>query len=608
VVALREPQCDNFYFFIMTTPYFPFSKIVGQDRLKEALLLNAINPAIGGVLIFGEKGTAKSTAVRGLKKLLDGDDSVPLVEMPLSATEEMVVGSIDISKTLKTQETQVEYGLLHKAHGGILYIDEANLLEDHLVNAVLDSAAMGVNRIEREGISHEHPAKFILIGTMNPEEGELRPQFLDRFGISVQVKTEKDLYLRKMIVTRRLSWESDPQSFIESAKEEDESFQQTINKGKEYLPLVQMPDTMLDLAVQLVLQSGAEGHRADLVIVKTAKTLSALNGRMEVTEADVYRAAEYALNHRGDYTPPPEAPDDNNESSEEKESPESDQNESPLEPNPNSSFQAEQTPEPQQFETLDLVMESMNASNSGKTSRKKESASLGKTRGYTNEKKSAGLNAGVAFFHTIVNGIRKGKRRLDEIDSRDLRFKRKLSGLRELHLLVLDASASMGTKKRLSYAKGLAQRILKRDYEKKNYVAVVTAQGNDANVLLKPTRNFLKTEQVLNSVTAKGKTPLLHAINKALELGKKFRKRTTDSTQLLAVVSDGRVNVPFFGTTTDDMISLGESIRKLGVNSVVVDSNSRFNSSFLLKKMARLFDGRYLSMEEAQSQKRVAVN
>ncbi len=590
----------------MTTPYFPFSKIVGQDRLKEALLLNAINPAIGGVLIFGEKGTAKSTAVRGLKKLLDGENSVPLVEMPLSATEEMVVGSIDISKTLKTQETQVEYGLLYKANGGILYIDEANLLEDHLVNSVLDSAAMGVNRIEREGISHEHPAKFILIGTMNPEEGELRPQFLDRFGISVQVKTEKDLYLRKMIVMRRLSWESDPQLFIESSNEEEENIRQTISKGKEYLPLVQMPDAMLDLAIQLVLQSGAEGHRADLVIVKTAKTLSALNGRMEVTEADVYRAAEYALNHRGDYTPPPEAPDDDEESPE-SETPENNQNESPLESTPNNSFQTEQTPEPQQFETLDLVMESMNASNSGKTSRKKENASLGKTRGYTNSKKSAGPNAGVAFFHTIINGIRKGKRRLDEIDSHDLRFKRKLSGLRELHLLVLDASASMGTKKRLAYAKGLAQRILKRDYEKKNYVAVITAQGNDAHVLLKPTRNFLKIEKVLSAVTARGKTPLLHAIDKALELGKKFRKRTTDSTQLLAVVSDGRVNVPFNGTVNEDLNFFGESIRKLGVNSIVVDSNGRFNSSFLLKKMANLFEGRYLSMEDAQNQKRVAI-
>ncbi len=593
----------------MTTPYFPFSKIVGQDRLKEALLLNAINPAIGGVLIFGEKGTAKSTAVRGLKKLLEGggENSVPLVEMPLSATEEMVVGTIDIPKTLKTQETHVEYGLLHKAHGGILYIDEANLLEDHLVNSVLDSAAMGVNRIEREGISHEHPAKFILIGTMNPEEGELRPQFLDRFGISVQVKTETDLYLRKMIVTRRLSWESDPQSFIESATEEEESFRQTIVKGKEYLSLVQMSDPMLELAIQLAIQAGAEGHRADLVIVKTAKTLAAYNGRMEVTQADVYRAAEYALNHRGDYTPPPEAPDDEKESPEDNEAPEDNQDESPLEPNPNSSFQAEQLPEPEKFETLDLIMESMNASNSGKTSRKKENASLGKTRGYADNEKAAGPNAGVAFFHTIVNGIRKGKRRLNEIDSRDLRFKRKISGLRELHLLVLDASASMGTQKRLAYAKGLAQRILKRDYEKKNYVAVVTAQGNNANVLLKPTRNFLKIEKVLTAVTARGKTPLLHALAKALELGKKFRKSATDSTQLLAVVSDGRVNVPFKGTVNEDLSFFSESVCKLGINSVVVDSNGRFSSSFLLKKMARLFEGRYLSMEDAQNQKRVAI-
>ena len=170
----------------MTTPYFPFSAIVGQEKLKEALILNAINPAIGGVLIFGEKGTAKSTAVRGLKNILGLNSSnkeVPLVELPLSATEEMIVGTINIPNTLKTEQIQIEYGLLHKANNGIIYIDEVNLLEDHLVDVILDAAAMGVNRIEREGISHEHPANFILVGTMNPEEGELRPQLLDRFGI-----------------------------------------------------------------------------------------------------------------------------------------------------------------------------------------------------------------------------------------------------------------------------------------------------------------------------------------------------------------------------------------------------------------------------------------
>ena len=188
----------------MTTPYFPFTGIVEQERLKEALILNAINPAIGGLLILGEKGTAKSTAVRGLKSLMGSSNSassVPLVELPLSATEEMVVGTINIPETLKTGKTQIEYGLLYKAHNGIVYIDEVNLLEDHIVNVILDAAAMGVNRIEREGISHEHPSQFILIGTMNPEEGELRPQFLDRFGISVNIKTETTMETTMITMT-----------------------------------------------------------------------------------------------------------------------------------------------------------------------------------------------------------------------------------------------------------------------------------------------------------------------------------------------------------------------------------------------------------------------
>ena len=262
----------------MTTPYFPFSGIVEQEQLKEALLLNAINPAIGGVLILGEKGTAKSTAVRGLKSLLkpaNASSSVPLVELPLSATEEMVVGTINIPETLKTGKIQIEYGLLHKAHNGIVYIDEVNLLDDHIVNVILDAAAMGINRIEREGISHEHPSQFILIGTMNPEEGELRPQFLDRFGISVNIKTETRVEVRKAIITRRLAWEANKTGFTEKWKEEEQKISRTIEAARQQLPRVTMSDALLELIVNLAIRSGAEGHRAELVMYKTAVTLAA---------------------------------------------------------------------------------------------------------------------------------------------------------------------------------------------------------------------------------------------------------------------------------------------------------------------------------------------
>ena len=240
----------------MTPSYFPFSAIVGQEKLKEALILNAINPAIGGVLIFGEKGTAKSTAVRGLKNILgliSSDKEVPLVELPLSATEEMIVGTINIPNTLKTEKIQIEYGLLHKANGGMIYIDEVNLLEDHLVDVILDAAAMGVNRIEREGISHEHPASFILIGTMNPEEGELRPQLLDRFGISAKIKTETEVPIRKEIVCRRLEWEEEKQGFADNWRPKEISIGESIEKAKQLLPKVSLNEKYLELAISLAL-------------------------------------------------------------------------------------------------------------------------------------------------------------------------------------------------------------------------------------------------------------------------------------------------------------------------------------------------------------------
>jgi len=296
----------------MTVPCFPFSAIVGQEKLKEALVLNAINPAIGGVLIFGEKGTAKSTAVRGLKNILElvsSSHQVPLVELPLSATEEMIIGTINIPDTLKTEKIQIEYGLLHKANNGIIYIDEVNLLEDHLVDVILDAAAMGVNRIEREGISHEHPSNFILVGTMNPEEGELRPQLLDRFGISAKIITETEIKIRKDIVCRRLAWEEDKESFSSNWKDEEKNLGETIEKARQLLPQVKLDEKYVELAIDIALEAGVEGHRADIIICKTAKTLAALYKRLEVNEGDIYRAAEYALNHRSDSIPTP--PDKN---------------------------------------------------------------------------------------------------------------------------------------------------------------------------------------------------------------------------------------------------------------------------------------------------------
>jgi magnesium chelatase subunit D len=582
----------------MTAPYFPFSAIVGQEKLKEALILNAINPAIGGVLIFGEKGTAKSTAVRGLKNILgliSSNKEVPLIELPLSTTEEMIVGTINIPNTLKSEQIQIEYGLLHKANGGIIYIDEVNLLEDHLVDVILDAAAMGVNRIEREGISHEHPANFILIGTMNPEEGELRPQLLDRFGISAKIKTETEVPIRKEIVCRRLEWEEEKQGFADNWRPEENSIGESIEKARQLLPKVSLSEKYLELAISLALQAKVEGHRVDIIICKTAKTLAALSGRKEVNEKDIYRAAEYALNHRTDSLPTPpsnESPEDPTENEAQNETP------SPQSGSQSQSFQTEQPPATQNFETLDIITNAAQNNVSGKTIDPKHKVLRGKVIGAVDSNINTANQSEIAFFPTLIKSIRRGKKKLSEIDTSDLRFKRRISGRKELHVLVIDTSASMGTSQRLSYAKGLMQRILKNDYQKKNYVAVVGTQGDKANVVLKPTRNFLQIDQVMSSIKAKGRTPLLHAIDSALNLVESFHRQNKFLTNLLVVISDGKMNVPFRNSITEDLQWLGKRIKKLDLNNFIVDSNQKYNRSFLLQKMVNIFDGRYMAMED----------
>jgi magnesium chelatase subunit D len=591
----------------MTNPYFPFSAIVGQEKLKEALILNAINPSIGGVLIFGEKGTAKSTAVRGLKNILGLNTSdVPLVELPLSATEEMIVGTINIPNTLKSEQIQIEYGLLHKANNGIIYIDEVNLLEDHLVDVILDAAAMGVNRIEREGVSHEHPANFILVGTMNPEEGELRPQLLDRFGISAKITTETELSIRKNIVLRRLDWEAEKQNFSEKWQASENDIAESIEKAKQLLPKVALDEKCLELAINIALQANVEGHRVDIIISKTAKTLAALAGRLEVNEEDIYRAAEYALNHRTDSlpTPPPDESSDNRKDNQEDQPNESKEKQSGNEPQ---SFQTEQPPATQNFKTLDIIADTAKNNIHGKTLDKSQKVRRGKVIGAMDSNAKTSNQSDIAFFPTLIKGIRKGKKRLSEIDLGDLRFKRRISGRKELHVLVVDTSASMGTSQRLSYAKGLIQRILKNGYQKKNYVAVVGTQGNCAQVVLKPTRNFMKIDEVLDSIKAKGKTPLLHAIDSSLNLVESFHKQNKFLTNILVVISDGKVNVPFRNSMTEDLNWLGKRIKKLGLNNFIVDSNQKFNRSFLLQKMVHIFNGRYMAMEDTLLQGKISL-
>lgn len=320
----------------MTTSsqYYPFSAIVGQEEMKEALLFNIIMPTIGGVLIRGEKGTAKSTAVRALAALLpkrhvvegcpfrcewseqvdfcpsclerlsNGETLKPVyvpmkvVELPLSATEDRVSGTLDIECAIRTGKQKFQPGVLAEANGNILYVDEVNLLDDHLVDLLLDAAAMGTNYVEREGISFSHPSRFLLVGTMNPEEGDLRPQLLDRFGLVVDVRGESDAERRKDIIRRRLAFERDPSGFIARYAKEEALQQERIIKAQLLAKNIGIEEHILETIAGLTIRLGVDGHRADLTLVRAGIAAAALAGRSRITREDMFKAARLSLPHR----------------------------------------------------------------------------------------------------------------------------------------------------------------------------------------------------------------------------------------------------------------------------------------------------------------------
>lgn len=324
----RGPQSST------ATPVYPFGGLVGQEQMKLALMVNVVNPKVGGVLIRGEKGTAKSTAVRALADLLpeqsvvsdcsyhcDPDDPstmciecarrlaggeppesanrrVRVVELPVGATEDRLLGTLDLESALSQGEARFQPGILAAANRQLLYVDEVNLLDDHLVDALLDAAAMGINTVERESISISHPASFTLVGTMNPEEGELRPQLTDRFGLCVQIKGLEDPALRAEVIKNRLAYEQDPLGFGQAFAKTNQRIAERIERARRVLPEVEAEDKIYDRVVEVCLGLGVDGHRGDLTLLKTALTLAALDDRRQVTREDVEASALLALPHR----------------------------------------------------------------------------------------------------------------------------------------------------------------------------------------------------------------------------------------------------------------------------------------------------------------------
>ena len=654
----------------MTTP-FPFTAVVGQDDLRLALLLNAVSPAVGGVLVRGEKGTAKSTAVRALSALLPEVAVVPgcrfscdpsspdpacpdgphetgpgaqrparMVELPVGASEDRLVGALDIERALAEGVKAFEPGLLADAHRGILYVDEVNLLHDHLVDLLLDAAAMGASYVEREGVSVRHAARFLLVGTMNPEEGELRPQLLDRFGLTVEVAASREPDQRVEVVRRRLAYDDDPEGFATRWADEESSVRARIIAARALLPSVRLGDGALRQIAATCAAFEVDGMRADIVMARTATALAAWAGRTDVLAEDVRQAALLALPHRRRRNPF-DAPgiDENklDETLEEFAEPEPDDDPDPDggpdgsgggggqppesdsdgpqdgdagaqpeageggEPQPSGTGSGEQRPvrasEP--FRTKVLSVPGLGEGAAGRRSRAR--TEHGRTTGarrpqgaLTKLHLAATIQA--AAPHQLARG-RAGRGLVVRRD--DLRQATREGREGNLVLFVVDASGSMAARQRMSAVKGAVLSLLLDAYQRRDKVGLVTFRGAAADVALPPTSSVDAAAVRLESLPTGGRTPLAAGLLKAHDVLRVERLRDPARRALVVLVTDGRA------TGGPEPVALAGRAARLfaadGVASVVVDCESGPVRLGLAGQLAGELEGTAVTLDELRA-------
>ncbi|MGW4906517.1 putative cobaltochelatase [Streptomyces sp. NPDC004270] len=649
----------------MTTP-FPFTAVVGQDDLRLALLLNAVSPAVGGVLVRGEKGTAKSTAVRALSVLLptvdvvadcrfscdpaapdpacpDGPHNPPgafesrparMVELPVGASEDRLVGALDIERALAEGVKAFEPGLLADAHRGILYVDEVNLLHDHLVDLLLDAAAMGASYVEREGVSVRHAAKFLLVGTMNPEEGELRPQLLDRFGLTVEVAASREPDQRVEVVRRRLAYDDDPAGFTTRWAGEEAAVRQRIVAARALLPSVRLGDGALRQIAATCAAFEVDGMRADIVMARTATALAAWAGRTEVLAEDVRQAALLALPHRRrrnpfdapgldedkldqtleefsgeseDDDPDPDgpggggggpAPDDGDpQGGDSGARPEAGEDGEPQA----SGGSGEQAPtraaEP--FRTKMLTVPGIGTGAAGRRSRAR--TEHGRTTGARRPrgaltKLHLAATVQAAAPHQRARG-RSGPGLVVRRD--DLRQATREGREGNLVLFLVDASGSMAARQRMSAVKGAVLSLLLDAYQRRDKVGLVTFRGAAADVALPPTSSVDAAAARLEALPTGGRTPLAAGLLKAHDVLRVERLRDPARRALVVVVTDGRA------TGGPEPVALAGRAARLfaadGVASVVVDCESGPVRLGLAGQLAGELGGTAVTLDELRA-------
>ena len=662
---------------------YPFTAIVAQDEMKLALILNVIDPSIGGVLIMGHRGTGKSTAVRALAGLLpeitvvqscpyhcnppdleagkkkerarnrpsnraqslcpDCDrrlalgeklkaegTAIRVVDLPLGATEDRICGTIDIERALQTGVKAFETGLLARANRGFLYIDEVNLLEDHLVDLLLDVAVTGINRVEREGISIEHPARFLLIGSGNPEEGELRPQLLDRFGLHVEVRTETDPDRRVKIVERRDAFERDPETFNKTFAIDQDELRKKITRARRKLEHLTVKRPLLRQIAQLCSELNVDGHRGELTIMRAARALAAFRGRKEVKPEDVRAVTAMAVGHRLRRDALEETPGvaridealDQVFSESSKQSKGGDNNESGQasklrvvgqrtpegEIGSHSKFQASL---PRTFESNESQLEiSKQAGVTDLSSRRDQSRGkkqmvFDSRRGrYSGALRIRDASSRVAVDATLrAVALLRLKNDPARVNKEALRYKRFARKSGTLFIFVIDASGSMAIN-RINQARVAILSLLRESYVNRDRVAIISFRGLTAELVLPPSRSILRARQALDAITVGGGTPLSAGLASVISLVK--RERVKDGKFTMLLFTDGGVNVSVKAGSSSrrelidgEVKLLGAALTKAGVSSVVVDTQNHFRSTGAAREIAERLAARYIRLRPA---------